>query len=338
MPEQPEHLDDSSPEEQSDWEQGLSSIRRKRLSLAHVFGVIIFIVVILVVARQVSQPGPGASDQPPTTEAVENSQQQLDRPAQYAWMPAKERKTYEPLLDRIPTPDGYTRVAASPGSFADWLRFLPVAPAGTPVTTAKHATVLPADAPGLAAVVALQPQTAKTLSAPNMAIRLRAEWLWAEGKADEAAFHFTSGHLSTWRDWAGGERPTVQGRNVSVTRNAPPDSSRVSFCGYLETVFRYGTVYSLLLDTDKAADLAVQASDVLIRTGKIGHAVVVLDVARNAQGHTRVLLGQGGTPPQTFHVLRGKDGSPWFPFSRTEPIDLGPKGVFQLKDLRRWKS
>jgi hypothetical protein len=185
-------------------------------------------------------------------------------------------------------------------------------------------------------VIALQPHTAKTLTAANILVRLRAEFLWASGKAESAEFHFTSGHLSTWKEWASGLRPTVSGKNVSVAKTAPPDESRTNYTGWLESVFRYGTVYSLFKDTEPAKDREVEAGDVLLKLGRPGHALMVLDVAKNAQGQVKVLLGEGGTPVQTFHVPRGKDGSPWFSLGKGQAIELGPKGGYQLKDLYRW--
>jgi len=304
-------------------------------SLARIVAVVLFLGLVLMTSRQVRRPETGPGDAHPPQEAP--ARVEIDRPAQYAWLSAKERKSYQPLADRIPAPTGFTRVPAPIGGFSDWLRFLPVLPEGTPVRNAKKEIAVPADHPSLAAVVALQPQAAKTLNTSNILVRLRAEYLWSTGKTDQAAFHFASGHLSSWREWAEGYRATVKGREVSLSKGAPPDSSRTSYCGYIEGVFKYGNYDSLYHDTETAGDSAVEGGDIFLRRGRAGHAVMVLDVATGPRGQVAVLLGQGGTPPQTFHVLRGKDGSPWFMLSRTAPIDVGSKGTFQLTDLRHWK-
>jgi hypothetical protein len=335
MPDRPEMTDE--PENYDDLESEEESARTPPPpSIARILGVVLFLVIVLMTSRQVRRAEPKPEDARPTEAAP--ARVDVDRPAQYAWLSAKERKSYQPLTERIPLPTGFSRVPVQNGTFADWLRYLPAMPEGTPVRNAKKEIVLPADHAGLAAVVALQPQTARTLVASNMLVRLRAEYLWASGKLDQAAFHFASGHLSSWREWADGYRSTVKGREVSLSKSAPPDSSRTSFCGYLEGIFKYGNFDSLHHDTDKAADGAVEGGDVFLRRGRAGHAVMVLDVATDPRGCVAVLLGEGGSPPQTFHVLRGKDGSPWFPLSRSAPIDLGPKGTFQLADLRHWKS
>ncbi|HVP10331.1 MAG TPA: DUF4846 domain-containing protein [Phycisphaerae bacterium] len=307
-------------------------------SIARVLGVVLFLAVVLFAARQISRTGTGAPDTQPAESSSAQSVPVADRPAQYPWLSLKDRKKYEPLAARIPPPDGFARVDVAAGSFADWLRFLPMLPEGSPVVGPKGEVIMPANDRSLAGAVALQPHTAKTLSAPNILVRLRAEYLWATGRMDDLAFHFTSGHLSTWKEWASGLRPTVRGKNVTVAKSASADTSRTNFTGYLESIFQYGTVYSLFKDTDKASEPVIEAGSVFIRVGRPGHAVMILDVARNPEGQTRVLIGEGGTPVRTFHVLRAGDGSPWFPLGRSEPIDLGAKGVFHLKDLRHWPA
>jgi hypothetical protein len=319
-------------------EQAEQPARGFRPSFAHVLGAVLFVAIVLMTAREVSRPGSHLGDESATNLSHAAPEPVANRPGQYAWLSAKQRKSYEPLVERIPPPAGFARVEAPPGSFADWLRCLPLMPPETPVTAAKGEVILRADHASLAAVVALQPQTTKTLSASNMLVRLRAEYLWAIGKADDAAFHFTSGHLSTWQSWAQGERPTVHGRDVAISKGAPADASRTNYCGYLESIFRYGTVYSLLLDTDKSAEATPEGGDVFVRPGRPGHAVMILDVAVGPQGQVRVLLGEGGTPAQTFHVLRYSQSDPWFPLSYSQPINLGLKNIFHLKDLRRWKD
>ena len=67
-------------------------------------------------------------------------------------------------------------------------------------------------------------------------------------------------------------------------------------------------------------------------------AVLVLDVATDQEGHVRVLLGQGGQPAQTFHVVSSPDGTPWFTVSQTPGISLGPRETLKLKNLRHWKG
>lgn len=294
--------------------------------------------IVLTTARQSGTPARLHSEMPRPPETEDSASLFVDRSQQYAWLSRQERKAYVPLALQIPDPAGFQRVKAGTGGFADWLRHLPAAPPGTPVKTAKNQIVRAGDDPRLAATVVLQPRGGKLLDASNIVVRLRAEFLWAAGLKDRLVFRFTSGHLAAWSDWAAGVRPFVQGRNVEFRQVEPPDDGRESFTCYLEVLFRYGTVYSLMQDTFPVTDGTIEPGDVFVRPGRPGHAVLVLDVAVSGDGRVSVLLGQGGTPPQTFHVLRDPSLGAWFPVNHADPIDLGPSGTFRLKDLRRWAN
>ncbi|MBN2562977.1 MAG: hypothetical protein JXQ75_18800 [Phycisphaerae bacterium] len=319
--------------------------------------------IVLSTARQASSPALLHSETVSQKGVDEDAAWAVDRAGHYTWLSKKARQDCVPLAARIPAPAGFARVSVPVGSFADWLRYLPTASEAASVMTARSKVVLAADHPNLAAVIALQPHGERLLNATNMLIRLRAEYSWFAGRGAGLAFHFTSGHRASWQAWAGGARPSVDGREVEFRRAAEADGSRESFCCYLEVVFRYASSYSLLDDTRAAEDRAIEAGDIFVRPGRPGHALMILDIATDAADATdvagapgegtrwaergstaqpaaraqvKVLLGQGGTPAQTFHVLRNDAGSAWFPITQTQVIDLGKRGVFRLKDLRHW--
>jgi len=299
-------------------------------------GVLMVALAFLSTGRDRTPPSALCSNSDDPELAAAALEQSVDRPAQYAWLSSKSRKAYEPLASRLPPPPGFQRVNVAVGSFADWLRHLPVEPAGTPVTDGRRKLCLPADHPSVAAVIGLQPHDLRSLTSANILIRLRAEYLWSAGLAEGVAFHFTSGHESTWQNWKSGERPVVKGREVQFAKSAQADDSRASYCGYLETLFCYASTYSLLDETRAADDHALEIGDVFLRPGRPGHALMVLDAATHDGQEVRVLLGQGGTPPRTFHVIRGPDGSPWFTLAGDQPIDLGELGTFSMRQLRHW--
>ena len=72
-------------------------------------------------------------------------------------------------------------------------------------------------------------------------------------------------------------------------------------------------------------------------TGRAAHAVMILDVATSPAGRVKVMLGEGGNPAQTFHVLRAEDGTGWFAVSKSTGIALRGKESLKLKDLRHWR-
>lgn len=298
-----------------------------------------FLLCLFVFASHLSPDA--AMSQPSTIESRAGGERVVhptERAKDYAWLSAKEREAYEPLAARLIPPSGYTRIKAPVDSFAEWLRYLPVLPTETPVKTGRGEVILEGADPGLAAVIALQPHSDKVLTSVNLMLRLRAEYLWSRRKPLDVAFHFTNGDKFDWRGWAAGQRPRVQGRDVEFRQIARADDSRISYCGYLETLFKYASVHSLLGDTREAIDKAITSGDVLVSTRKQGHALIVLDVATHPEGRLAVLLAQGGRPAQTLHVLRGPLGCGWFPMAADQPLDLGSAGVFHPKQLRHWAN
>ena len=299
-------------------------------------GIVLIASLILTSASQVLSPA--ALQQVDVAPAVATALVPTagERAGAYAWLSRKQREQYIPLSQRIASPEGFSRVDVVAGSFAAWLRDLPVAAGGAPVMTSRSEIVVAGDDPTLAAVVMLQPHTRRLLSATNMMLRLRAEYAWSAGDLDSLGFHLACGHLSSWKAWTRGIRPLAAGRSVRFAKTGIQDDGRSNFCVYLETLFRFASSASLLDDTRPVRDATVAAGDVLLRIGRRAHAVMVLDIATDSRGRIRVLLGQGGRPAQTFHVLRDAGGSPWFVIGQSRLIRLGRYGTFGMNQLRRW--
>ncbi|AGC49228.1 hypothetical protein MYSTI_07956 [Myxococcus stipitatus DSM 14675] len=249
---------------------------------------------------------------PATTDAVSLRAPSRDELARYAWL-AKDAKV-RPLDLSIPAPEGYTRVAVESGSFAEWLRGLPLRAEGTPVLHFRGGEVLPGDDARLAAVAELDIGTANLQQCADSVIRLHAEWLWSRQQREQIAYRFTSGHLASWPNYAAGDRARISGAKVTWVRSAAADSSRAAFRSYLDLVFTYAGTLSLATAKGRPTREDLRAGDFFVLGGSPGHAVLVLDVAADAGGRRVALLGQGFMPAQDFHVLSpGGALGPWFP-------------------------
>jgi hypothetical protein len=169
-------------------------------------------------------------------------------------------------------------------------------------------------------------------------IRLRAEYLWGAGRADDVCFRFTRGDLATWARWRDGWRPRMHDNAVRWERSAPPALDRANFRSYLDTVFTFAGTSSLSreLTTPTARD-HILPGDVLIEPGFPGHAVVVLDVAEDRQGRRIYLLGQSYMPAQQLHVLKapGSSLSPWYEADPRGPVAT-PEWRFPEHSWRRF--
>lgn len=251
----------------------------------------------------------------------------------YPWLgQAQPERSIEAL---ITPPPGFTRIPAAPGSFARWLRDLPLQPLGAPVRLYTGADKRRQDAH--VAVVDIDVGSRDLQQCADAVMRLRAEWLRATGRDSEIAFNYTGGGRVPWTRWARGERPSSDGQRWS--RTARSDESYVSFRRYLDQVFTYAGTYSLERELRPVALADARTGDIFIKGGFPGHAVLVADMVENAQtGERRFLLLQSFMPAQDIHVLRNpRDpaGGPWYALDFTGDL-LTPEWTFPPGSLRRW--
>lgn len=242
------------------------------------------------------------------------------------------------IEQRIPPPAGYVRVKAPAGSFATWLRGLPLRPGRPPVRLYDGRLKPRQDVH--AVVVDLDVGKRDLQQCADTIIRLRAEYLWAAGRKDEISFHFTSGHSAAWLDWAAGSRPEVSGNRVAWRQIAAADAGYLNFRAYLERLFLYAGTISLRRELAPAAPGgAVEIGDVFVQAGSPGHAVLVVDVAANpTSGRRAFLLLQGFMPAQEAHILvnpRDPGLSPWFD-GPIGPVLETPEWSFRRGDRMRF--
>lgn len=240
------------------------------------------------------------------------------------------------LAQRFPAPAGFERQAVPPASFAAWLRRLKLLPAGHPVLLhtgrPKHRQDVHA------AVIDIDVGSRDLQQCADAVMRLRAEWLFATGKAHEVSFNDTgTGRPMAFSRWAAGDRPKPNGRGLIWSRSALPDASYASFRRYLDTVFTWAGTKSLERELMPISAQQIAAGDVIIRGGFPGHAVMVADLVVASTGERRVLLVQSFMPAQSIHVLRHPvETLPWYTISDSEPV-VTPEWQFPPGSLKRWQ-
>ena len=251
----------------------------------------------------------------------------------YSW----PHSSLRPLSEAIPPPASFRRVPAQAGSFAEWLRGLPVRPAGTPVrlfdgsqkgNQAAHVAVLDVDV-----------GQRDHQQCADAVMRLRAEFLFAAGREPEVCFRASNGAALPWRAWKSGQRPHVRGKRIEWRQGGRADGSWPDFRKYLDFVFIYAGTWSLQRQLAAVPDIAqLQAGDVFVQGGFPGHAVVVVDVAQDDQGQRIFLLAQSYMPAQDIHVLKNPgSNSPWYP-ARSQKRLVTPEWVFDPPRLMRFSD
>jgi hypothetical protein len=217
----------------------------------------------------------------------------------YAWPSAKA--SAETLSSQIPPPDGFVRTREAAGSWAEWLRGLPMKSKNAWVMTYRGLPKWRQDVH--VAVVDIDIGTRDLQQCADAVMRLRAEWLYASGRAKEIAFNDTDGKRRRFA--------------------AQSKQDYAAFRKYMDLVFAYAGTWSLERELKPVEVADIRIGDVFIKGGFPGHAVLVADMAENPKtGEKRFLLTQSYMPAQDIHVLKNPnaaDGSPWY------ALDFGPE-------------
>lgn len=233
----------------------------------------------------------------------------------------KDSKT---ILSRVNVPKGYSRVIYTKGSFQEYLRNYELKSFGSKIVNydnskyfwqGGHIGILEVPAPknGLQ-------QCADAL------IRIRSEYLWNNNRKDDIGFNFTSGDYCSWKKYAEGYRPKINGNKVTFHKTASTDVSKTNFYKYLNLIYTYSGTLSLYNELNTIEDTkTLQIGDMLIKGGTPGHIVMICDEVVNDKGEKLYLLFQGNTPAQSVHLvknLQNPEISPWYKLEKDEEISV----------------
>ena len=255
----------------------------------------------------------------------------------YPWLTATNKTGT--VATRFAPPSGFERIPVDAGSFADWLRHLPLKEEGAPVLLHNGTRKQNQDAH--VAVIRIDTGDRDLQQCADAIIRLRAEHLYSRRLFAAIRFNFTSGDPAPFLKWAEGYRPVTAGRTVRWEKTAPQDSSYSSFRKYLDAVFLYAGTLSLSRELEARTGLdAMQIGDVFIRGGSPGHAVIVVDMAESKPAKKKVfLLAQSYMPAQEIHVLKNPNApalSPWYDPDLGETLHT-PEWDFQKTELKGFR-
>lgn len=257
----------------------------------------------------------------------------------YRWLGADNLK-FPPPVDsleaRFPTPPGYTRVTVAPGSFAEWLRGLPLAQAGTPVRNNSGEIVFSGDDDYVAAVVAIDVGVGDLQQSADVIVRLHAEWLWSTDKPDAISYRSASKLDMPFSRWAKGQRLLASGPNVFwVVTSKPREPNYNDFRQYIDAAMLWSNNISLAARATHVVDPAqLTPGDFFLQTHGKGHAALVLDVAQKPTGERVALLGRAlQSPAQSLHVMRLGRETAWFSMRPPKPVLTPRSDEFSWAEL-----
>ena len=258
------------------------------------------------------------------------------RPAglSYPWLPQLGRAG-QSLAARFPAPAGCRRVAVAAGSWGEWLRYLPLRPAGSKARLYNGTPKARAEV--VAAVVNIDAGTQDLQQCADAVIRLRAEYVFSHDP-NKVHFHLTTGYDFWFSDFVAGRTFKVRGEEVTPAIRPAEAPTHAALARYLIPTFGYAGTLSLSRELRPVLLAAVQPGQVLIHGGAPGHAVLVVDVAENPATHEKfMLLAQSYMPAQDIHVLRPNLGaSPWFPVDTEASMVSTPEWAFAPNELAQF--
>ncbi|MFC2125934.1 DUF4846 domain-containing protein [Bacteroidota bacterium] len=243
------------------------------------------------------------------------------------------------INERFNPPDGFMRTKEDSGSFATYLRTLPLKPNGSLVHTYDGYIKDSTDV--YVAVVDMDIGNKDLQQCADIVMRLKAEYLYRNKDYERIHFNFVNGFNAEYAKWAEGYRIKIQGNNTWWVQTADPGVDYESFQKYLEWVYMYAGTASLWKELIPISDLKeIKIGDIFITGGSPGHAVIVVDLSVNHQtGDKAYILAQSYMPAQEIQILinRGNHSiSPWYLVSEVKDILWTPEWTFPVEQLMRF--
>ena len=252
----------------------------------------------------------------------------------YPWLP-QPPGALATVAARFPVPAGCQRVAAAAGSWGEWLRYLPLRPAGTKARLYNGALKNRQDV--VAAVVDIEVGTQDLQQCADAVIRLRAEYVFSQDP-NKVHFHLTTGYDFWFSDYVAGRTFKVKGEEVTPATRPAEAPTHAALARYLVPTFGYAGTLSLSRELQPKPLASVQPGDVFVHGGRPGHAVLVVDVAGNPATHQKfMLLAQSYMPAQSIHLLRETWGaSAWMPVQAVDGVVSTPEWDFGVDELKHF--
>jgi len=247
-------------------------------------------------------------------------------------------KTGLTVKNRVKLPEGFTRDSFPKNSFQNYIRNYKLKSFGAKVINYDGSLYF--NQIGHYGVLEIHVPSNGLQQCADALIRIRSEYLWNTNQKDKIGFNFTSGHYCSWKKYAEGYRPKINGNKVSFHKTALKNTSKENFYNYLNLIYMYSGTMSLFSELPKINSINdLQIGDMLIVGGSPGHVIMIADIIKNEAGEKRFLLFQGNTPAQSVHLLKNLDDtsmSPWYKLQLNSEIFI-PGYTFANSKFVRFK-
>jgi len=200
---------------------------------------------------------------------------------------------------RFNTPDGFQRVILDSNSFGSFLQELPLKKDGSPVIL--HNGALKDNQKAHLAVVDLPIGKKDLHQCADAVMRVRADYLFSQGKYTDISFRLASGKTLAYGTWLDGKTPNT-----------------TNLWSYLEEVFNWANTTSLNQQLKSKSIATLHIGDVFITPPPpgltYGHAIIVVNKCTNKEGKVKFMLAQSYMPAQELQILDNPSnpGCPWY--------------------------
>lgn len=243
------------------------------------------------------------------------------------------------LYERISPPDNYKRIKVEDGSFADYLRHIPLKPYGHKAH--YYNGDLKEGSSVYTAVLDLEIGDKDLHQCADAVMRLKAEYHWKRQEYDKIHFNLTNGHRIDYDKWMQGQRILVKGNKTSWKDVQQASNSYQDFWDYMELIFMYAGTASLEKELIPADIASMKIGDVFIKGGFPGHAMIVMDISVDkATGLKAFLLAQSYMPAQETQIVinpNDRDLSPWYTIEDKSDEIVTPEWTFTQGQLKRFR-
>ncbi|MFZ7120026.1 MAG: DUF4846 domain-containing protein [Eubacteriaceae bacterium] len=241
------------------------------------------------------------------------------------------------IEERFILPEGYERISVEEGSFASYLRSLPVRSYDTPVRYYNGKQKLNSSHISIVDMEIVDDKDIEQCA--DVVMHLRADYLYNRGEYDRIHYNITNGFRVDYSKWIEGYRINVTGNETQWIKTSNPANTTDIFESYLEMIYMYAGTLSLSKEMQSIFLQQMNIGDVFMRGGTPGHIEIIVDMAINARTGDKIfLLAQGSTPAQDMHILKNlenKSLSPWYSINFGEELKT-PEYTFTKDELMRF--
>lgn len=251
-------------------------------------------------------------------------------------------KVGENIEDRYNTPEGYTRIRVEKDSFGEFLRHEKLKKYGEK-SLYYNGKAKPSEGV-YDSVFDIDLEGKNLLHCADACFKFRGDYLYQTGQYDNIKFNFVSSGVADFAKYVKGYR--VDPETGEYFLMAEKDGSERVYKKFMDLVYGYCGTLSLVKDTHDISIDDMQIGDVFVRGGtpgtkRVGHAIMVVDMAENHKGEKIFMLAQSYMPAQQTQVLVNRSDkamSPWYSLEDVKKAGkmVTPQWTFELNELKRF--